>query len=118
MIEPERRRTPRIKKGFLIKYRCPAHGTPGWEMSPLTDFSPGGARFLIEEDFPVGAALELQMVLPMSESDVLLRGRLAWKRDRGRSTLREIGVEFTDVSPEVQQQLVHAASFFAKAQDA
>ena len=116
MSEHEHRRAPRITQSFMVRYRVLSSGQGTWEVSPLRDLSSGGARFLCESPFPVGTALELQLVLPSAKAPVPLQARVTWVRP-GPLQLAEHGVAFGSVEADIQQLIDTAVAHFVRKEE-
>ena len=111
MSDDEHRRDPRVARGFMIRYRSASGGAAGWMMSPLRDLSVSGARFVSEQLFTVGALLEIQLVLPVSDQPVDLEAKVAWSKP-GPLNFVELGVTFELTSEETQRMLGGAVTHF------
>ena len=101
----ERRRSPRIEKRFIVKYRCPTIGQTQWLASPIKDLSAVGIRFFGEYGYTVGADLELELSLPVTEKPVPAKGRVVWQQRHGDGKMTEHGVEFLELDPPAQQHI-------------
>jgi len=115
MSEREHRRAPRITQSFMARYRALSGGQGTWAVSPLRDFSSGGARFVCEDAFPVGTVLELQLVLPSSKAPVPLQAQVTWVKP-GLLNLTELGVAFSPVEADIQQLIDTAVVHFVRKQ--
>ena len=114
MSQPEQRRSRRVNRSLLIRYRGPTMPEGTWLISPLRDFSSSGARFLTERFFRVGESLDIQLVLPVARDPAVLTGHVVWKRPSTMG-LTELGVTFTAERPETQQLIdVAVAQFLRK----
>ena len=103
----EQRRSPRIRRSFMVRYRSPGLLEAVWLVSPLRDLSSGGARFLSERPFAVGSLLETQLLLPASRDPILLRARVTWAKP-WRFKIAEIGVTF-EVDDSKKQDAINDA---------
>jgi hypothetical protein len=108
----ERRETPRIRKGLIVKYRLASAGAGQWRMSPLKDLSATGVRFIAEGGFPLGSALELQLCLPSRAQPLSVAGIVRWAGAVGAGALTEHGVSFSQPDAAAQQQIAQAVEFF------
>ena len=113
MGDAEHRRDPRIVHGFLVRYRRPAETS--WSVSPLRDLSSSGARFIGEYAFEVGAELELQLVLPMAKTPLVVPAHVAWAKP-GPMNLVEYGITFRAEAAGVQQMIDVAVAHFLRKQ--
>lgn len=111
MIPEEQRRAPRIARAFIARYRWLEGGTANWLVSPLRDLSIGGARFLCEQTFPVGAELEVQLLLPISKNPIPVQARVAWTKP-ARLGMTDTGVTFHVGEGAIQQVLNEAVAQF------
>jgi len=109
MSDAEHRRDPRVAHSFMVRYRSASGGAAGWMMSPLRDLSVSGARFVSEQLFTVGALLEIQLVLPLSDQPAGLKAKVAWVKP-APLRLVELGVTFEQVSEETQQMVRDAVT--------
>jgi hypothetical protein len=111
MGDEEQRRSPRIPRAFMVRYRCAAKGMTGWLVSPLRDLSSGGARFISERIFAVGDELEVQLLLPASRDPLALRAKIAWA-SAGKLGMMELGITFDAHDTAVQQVIDEAVAHF------
>jgi len=95
----------------MVRYRAASGGQGAWAVSPLRDFSRGGARFVCENAFPVGTVLELQLMLPSSKTPVPLEAQVTWAKP-GPINLAELGVAFSPVEAGIQQLIDTAVAHF------
>ena len=108
MNEPqaERRQSPRIPHGFLVRYRLPTARGMVWRMSPLRDLSRGGARFLAEGFFEIGQWINLQLIVPNAKQPVDVSVRVVWSKPaKALLNLHEYGVVFELIQPTDRQRL-------------
>lgn len=113
MTNEERRRSPRIDRRFMVKYRCPSRGQAQWMMSPIKNISSSGVRFIGETGYPTGVVLELLLHLPTSTEAVPVNGVVVWQRG-GAMQLTEHGVQFVSASAAAKQQIQQALEFLLK----
>jgi hypothetical protein len=111
----EARKTGRVKRAFLVRYRTPGVSSGRvWSTSPLRDFSGTGVRFLAEHPFEAGQRMTLQLLLPMAREPVEVAARVAWAKPT-MSGLVELGVAFEAEQEERARRLIHdAAAFFLR----
>jgi len=88
----EKRRAPRVARGFMVRYRRAGSGGQ-WAVSSLKDLSRGGARFSADIALEPGDTLDLQLMLPVSRDPVAVKAKVAWAR-AGVFGTTEIGVAF------------------------
>ena len=113
MADSEQRRSPRIARSFMVRYRVTVPQDTVWLVSPLRDLSSGGARLLSERSLVVGDQMELQLILPMAPQPVPLKARVAWVKPAPLSTV-EIGVTFDPQDAGVQQTIDNAVTYFLR----
>ena len=111
----ELRKTPRVKRQFMIRYRSATMERVTWQVAPLRDFSRTGARFLSERHYDAGHLLKLQLMLPMSQQPLNLTGRIAWTKPV-QLNMVELGVTFDAADPGINQMLNDAAAHFLQKQ--
>jgi c-di-GMP-binding flagellar brake protein YcgR len=64
------------------------------------DISPGGVRIMTHVRIPAGARLRLEVVLSRRRRLISVNGVVRWARSIYEDDLFEMGVEFTDLTPE------------------
>ena len=105
----ERRRFIRVQHPFTIRYRDATESDKPWLITTVRDLSLGGARFIADQAFDVGQALELQVVVPVSRQTIVLRAHVVWANPKNPALrLYEYGVAF-DVIDTALQQLIDIA---------
>ena len=67
------------------------------------DLSAGGLRLMTMEPIEVGMKLQFEISLTVRKDPFILLGRVVWERQVGKGS--ECGVEFTDISPDVQMEI-------------
>ena len=114
MSDGEQRRSPRINRSFMVRYRSsePPEGAT-WLVSPLRDLSSGGARFLSERRLAVNDVLGLQLILPMFPQPVLLKARVAWMKSAPLNMV-EVGVTFDPGDAAIQRMIDDAVAHFLR----
>ena len=110
------RQAPRVNQPFIIRYRLPETVKAGWMVSPLRDLSSGGARFLSEGSFDVGAILDVQLVLPVSQQPVALKARVAWVKPARLGTV-EVGITFDPGDTAIQRTIDSAVEYVIRKQE-
>jgi len=63
-------------------------------MSPLRDLSEGGARFLSDQTFDAGTALDMEIILPMVRQPIWCAAVVAWVKPAEQPGCVELGVAF------------------------
>jgi c-di-GMP-binding flagellar brake protein YcgR len=64
------------------------------------DISPGGVRIMTHVRIPAGARLRLEIVLSRRRRLIKVNGVVRWARSIYEDDLFEMGVEFSDLTPE------------------
>ena len=101
MMKPERRRSQRIRTYQPVRLQ-PIHSPHS--IDTLTkDVSLHGLRCLSEQILPV--ATELSVELSTVDGPLAARGKAAWFHMLPYSDQVEVGIAFTDVSPQNLQRL-------------
>lgn len=102
------RRHPRVARHPVVRYRN--RRLNRWEVFPLKDLSPEGARFLSTESFAPDFALELIFGLPLFSKDTALSVRVRWEKPiyAGRLRMKEYGVKFDSLESDVHDVLMEA----------
>ena len=78
----ERRRFRRVQHPFTIRYRDATEPDKPWLITTVRDLSLGGERFIADQVFDVGQALELQIIVPASRQTILLQAHVVWANPR------------------------------------
>ena len=100
----ERRRFLRVQRPFTIRYRDATEAEKPWRITTLRDLSLSGARFVADQAFDVGRALELQVVAPVSLQPIFLKAHVVWVRSKNPILrLYEYGVAFDVIDAAVQR---------------
>jgi len=110
MSDAENRRTPRIVRSFMVRYRLPTTRQAGWLVSPLRDLSSTGVRFVCEQAFSVGALLEMELLLPTAKQPVPLKAKVVWTKPVQWGMV-ELGATFEPVNATVQQMIDDAVAY-------
>ena len=101
MMQTERRRSPRIRTYQPVRLQ-PIHSQRS--MDTLTkDVSRHGLRCLSEQIFPVST--EVSVELTTADGPLAARGKTAWFQIIPHSDQVEVGIAFTEISPETIRRL-------------
>ncbi len=113
MSQAERRGTGRIIRPLLIRYRPQGRVDLNWHMSPLRDLSQSGARFVSEQAFSLGTALEVQLTLPIRRESIRAGAKII--RTHALSPqLFEYGIAFGPLASDVQHSIDVTVDHFMK----
>jgi len=96
----------------MARYR--PRGTATWLLSPLRDLSQGGARFLCDQSFEVGTALEMEIILPMIKQPIWCPAEVAWVKPADQPGCVELGVAFQAGDDRTREALQQAVRHFMK----
>jgi len=102
MVE-ERRRTTRVRVYLPARLK---QLSPPQALETLTkDLSDEGVRCLSPIAFPVATDLNVELGLALGSEPVTVRGRLAWFRSLPYSEQFDLGIVFTEMSPQTKRRL-------------
>ena len=106
----ERRRDSRITEEDKVLIELLTNGQPPADrtiINALTrDVSAGGVRLLANVLLPVGTLLKVEVVLSGRRRVVHATGIVRWARPVYEEELFEIGIEFTNISPDEKMLLL------------
>ena len=107
----ERRQDSRIKEEDKVVIELLTNGQPPAERTILNaltkDISPGGARLTTNKLLPVNTLLKMEIVLSRRRRVINVMGIVRWwARSVYAYELFEIGVEFTQISPDDKMLLL------------
>ena len=105
----EQRRSPRVARHLLVRYRPPGGRGATWLASPLRDLSSGGARFLSEHPFAIRDTFEMQLLLPAAFQPVRVMARVAWVKPAVMRMV-ELGVTFDAGDASIQRLIDEAVA--------
>lgn len=93
----DKRRFPRIKGRFIIRYRIHGHEEIE-DVAQAKDFSFGGILFTTSKEFPPGTLLDTEVQLPVSNAKLDLIGKVLSSKEIVKGSIYETRIEFIDVS--------------------
>ena len=102
-MSDERRSSQRFRAYLPVRLHR-AH-TPHIVETLTKDISLGGIRCISEAIFPVATEVSLEIVLSTGSELLDLRGRTAWFRIVPHSEQFDVGIEFSDITPQNQRRL-------------
>lgn len=106
----ERRRDSRVKEEDKVAIELLTNGQPPTEKTVLNaltkDISPGGVRLTTNKLLPVNTLLKIEVVLSRRRRVVRAMGIVRWARTVYDEEMFEIGVEFTQISPDDKMLLL------------
>jgi c-di-GMP-binding flagellar brake protein YcgR len=106
----ERRRDSRIKEEDKVVIELLTDGQPPTEKTILNaltrDISPGGVRLTTNMLLPVNTLLKIEVALSRRRRVIRATGIVRWARTVYDEEMFEIGIEFTQISPEDKMLLL------------
>jgi c-di-GMP-binding flagellar brake protein YcgR len=106
----ERRRDSRISEEDKVLIELLTNGRPPADktiINALTkDVSPGGVRLLTNILLPVNTLLKMEIVLSRRRRVVHAMGMVRWAHSMYEEEMFEIGIEFTQISPDDKMLLL------------
>lgn len=108
--DEERRRDSRIKEEDKVVIELLTNGQPPAEKTILNaltkDISPGGVRLTTNMLLPLNTLLKVEVVLSRRRRVVQATGIVRWARTIYDEEMFEIGIEFTQISPDDKMLLL------------
>lgn len=103
----EKRRAPRYRVNWDIRYFRPEGGEPPHRNGQTRDVSQTGAGLTVREKLPVGSWLHLEMALPDGPSSLLrIQAEVVWTKEiPGKERVFFVGIRFHNLNAELEQQL-------------
>ena len=105
----ERRESTRHDVKLDVNYR---HGD-NYLFSRTSDASDMGIFLVAEDPLPAGAVLELEFKEPNTREPIRVLGRIAWVENGARGKEPGMGIQFIDLTPEVQARIKSLIRIFA-----
>ena len=96
-LRAEQERYYRAQMSVPVRFR---YGAEQMEAT-LLNLSMGGAAILIERSLSFGMPASIFFVIPDTDQEVELSGKVAWSNSEGQH-----GIQFSDLSPEVRSSLL------------
>lgn len=100
----DRRTTPRLASGFMVRGRIHAK----WDLLSLKDVSQDGARLVCDGTCDPDEPVELLLSLPVVTEPLQVGAHVVWQRPLGsgqRFHLTELGLHFTSPDPSTRQMI-------------
>jgi hypothetical protein len=107
----DRRKTTRVHRAFVVRYRRLWAGLQIWSTSTLTDFSCEGASFPAQHTCAAGERLALQLLVPTTPDPLELQARVVWVKTSAHGDIL-IGVKFDGLTAQLRQALSDATEVF------
>jgi c-di-GMP-binding flagellar brake protein YcgR len=106
----ERRRESRINEEDKVVIELLTNGQTPEDMSTINaltkDISPGGVRIMSNLLLPAGTPLKMEIVLSQRRRRIHTMGVVRWARSVYEEELFEMGIEFSQISPEDKMLLL------------
>jgi c-di-GMP-binding flagellar brake protein YcgR len=106
----ERRRESRIKEEDKVLIELLTNGQTPEDMSIVNaltkDISPGGVRIMTNVKLPENTLLKMEIVLSQRRRRLRAMGIVRWARNVYGEDLFEMGIEFSQISPEDKMLLL------------
>ncbi len=106
----ERRQEGRIQEEDKVILELLTNGRPPEEqpiINALTkDISPGGTRIMTKVLLPVSTPLKMEIILSQRRRRIHTKGVVRWTRSVHEEDLFEMGIEFSQISPEDKMLLL------------
>ena len=117
MPQDERRKHPRIVKGFMLKYRAQGQGIEEWAgTSPIRDISLHGCLFACDQEYQPGQILELELKLPGVQECVFFLAEVKRCDATASSNIYLTAVNFQKIDEQNKAAFSKAIDFFVKKQ--
>lgn len=98
------RRYKRLKADYLVKHHIP--GFPELaRVSNIKDISAGGLRFWTDQSFPEGALINLNILIPALNRQILALGRIRRVRRSPSGNVDYVAVSFIELSRDDRKAL-------------
>lgn len=101
---PNRRRFRRASVDFPMTVIIPGHELV--LSGSALDLSVGGIRVATPTDLPAGQSIMLRFVLPSSDREALVRGRIVLSFFDASTKHYAHGIAFTQIAPQDQEEIV------------
>ncbi|MGB7296535.1 MAG: PilZ domain-containing protein [Candidatus Aminicenantales bacterium] len=106
----ERRRESRVKEEDKVLIELLTNGQTPEDMSIVNaltkDISPGGVRIMTNVKLPANTLLKIEIVLSQRRRRLRAVGVVRWARSVYGEDLFEMGIEFSQISPEDKMLLL------------
>ena len=113
-LQPERRRSPRFRVDWSIRYRRGTDDSSLRHAEPR-DVSETGAGLVIREQLEPGFPLHLEFAIPGKSAPLSVKAEVVWTRpllqkseDPTQERLFFVGIRFFNIDPQLSSELVKA----------
>lgn len=70
------------------------------------DISIGGMRIFLDRSFNVGDSFNLELILGLSKERLQIKAQVCWLKTIEQNILYEVGLKFTELSPDDEIKLI------------
>ena len=110
---PERRKSPRINKDFVVSYRV--YGDPdNIDISQTKNIGEGGMLLTTNRAFDKGTILAIEIKLPLISSPIRLLGKILDSKEIVRDLIYETRLVFTYADERSKQFVRNTVNYFSK----
>lgn len=109
----DRRRAPRIPQTLEAQCRLSGDLGGGWSDTMVVNISQSGVRLRGRAMFEPESVVELRVRFAAAKEPLLVKGRVAWSQLQA-SQVVEHGIEFLELTPDQQVQLVETIEFLTR----
>ena len=109
----ERRKYVRLDTRLKITYTVLKDKRNSSLSTETRDISGGGIRLFLAEGVPVGALLQLTILLPEDTKPIVSIGKVVWLEEfsilhsqKQEGKLLEAGIEFTEIDPKDRDRII------------
>ena len=110
--DPERRKTPRITKNFILSYFDKAHPDERFELTQLKNIGKKGMCFITSRAFEQGIKMGVELTTPYLAETTYLEGTVLGSHEKIKGMIYETRVMFEGLNPEAEYLLSELVEFF------
>lgn len=110
--EPERRKSPRISKNFILSYFDKAHPDEKFELTQLKNIGRGGMCFITSREFTPGTKMGIELTTPYLAETTYLDGTVQESHEKIKGMIYETRIMFESLNSEAEYLLAELVEFF------
>jgi hypothetical protein len=110
--EPERRKSPRIAKNFILSYFDKAHPDEKFELTQLKNIGKGGMCFITSREFTQGTKMGIELTTPYLAETTYLEGTVQESHEKIRGMIYETRIMFESLNSGAEYLLAELVEFF------
>lgn len=110
--EPERRKSPRIAKNFILSYFDKAHPDEKFELTQLKNIGRGGMCFITSREFTPGTKMGIELTTPYLAETTYLDGTVQESHEKIKGMIYETRIMFESLNSEAEYLLAELVEFF------